>query len=208
MITSDEKQTGEIEWGNILRRLETARKSAEQGFQLAPEQQRKILTARAKALAREPASKKAEEEYLQVVEFSLAYERYAIESARVSEVYPLKEFTPVPCTPPFVFGMVNVRGRILSVIDIKKFFGLPEKGLGDLNKIIIMRKDEMEFGILADSIVGTQSIPFSDIQPSLPTLTGIRAEYLKGVTKERLVILDAEKILSAEKIVVYEEVLP
>lgn len=208
MTTSGEKQTDAIEWGNIRRRLETAQKSSEQGFQLAPEQQRKILKARAKALAREPESEKKAEGYLQVVEFSLAYERYAVESAYVREVYPLKEFTPVPCTPPFVFGMVNVRGRILSVIDIKKFFDLPEKGLGDLNKIIIMRKDEMEFGILADSIAGTQSIPFSDIQPSLPTLTGIRAKYLKGVTKERLVILDAEKILSAEKIVVYEEVLP
>jgi len=206
MKTSDEKQTGIIEWGNIHRRLETAQNTLEQGFQLAPEQQSKILKARAKALAREPASKKTAEGYLQVIEFSLAYERYAIESAYVREVYPLKEFTPVPCTPPFVFGMVNVRGRILAVIDIRKFFDLPEKGLGDLNKIIIVHKGEKEFGILADSIAGTRSIPVSDIQPSLPTLTGIRAEYLKGVTEERLVVLDAAKILIDKKIIVHEEV--
>ena len=206
MKTSDGIQTGVIEWGQIHRRLKAAQKALEQGFQLSPEQKSRILKARAKALAREPAKKEAAEEYLQVIEFSLAYEKYAVESAWVSEVYPLKEFTPAPCTPPFVFGLVNVRGRILSVIDIKKFFDLPEKGLGDLNKIIILNKNEKEFGILADSIVGARSIPLSDIQPSLPTLTGIRAEYLKGVTEERLVVLDAEKILLDKKIIVHEEV--
>lgn len=50
-------------------------------------------------------------------------------SEYVREIYPLKEFTPIPCTPPFVLGIINVRGQILSVIDIKKFFDLPEKGL-------------------------------------------------------------------------------
>lgn len=206
METSDEKQTVIIEWGSIHRRLETARNILEQGCQPTPEQQSKILKARAKALALEPAMKETAEGYLQVIEFSLAYERYAIESAYVREVYPLKEFTPVPCTPPFVFGMINVRGRILSVIDIKKLFDLPEKGLGDLNKVIIVHKDEKEFGILADSIAGVLSIPVSDIQPSLPTLTGIRAEYLKGVTEERLVVLDAAKILIDKNITVHEKV--
>ena len=60
----------------------------------------------------------------------------------------------------------------------------------------------MEFGILADAVTGIRKISLDIIQPVLPTLTGIRAEYLKGVTDERVVILDAKKILGDEKIIV------
>src|SRR3990172_4176155 len=161
----------------------------------ATDKERTILKARAKALAREGKDKEAPEESIEVVEFLLAYERYGIESSYVREVYPLKELTPLPCTPPFVLGIINVRGQILSVIDIKKFFDLPEKGLTNLNKAIILHNDNMELGILADIILGVRSIPLEEIQPSLPTLTGIREEYLKGVTRWRVVILDAEKLL-------------
>jgi purine-binding chemotaxis protein CheW len=99
-----------------------------------------------------------------------------------------------------------MRGQILSVIDIKKFFNLPEKDLTDLNKVIVVHNNKMEFGILSDSILGVRSIPIREIQPSLPTLTDIRAEYLRGVTNERLVVLDVEKIISDKKIIIYEEV--
>jgi purine-binding chemotaxis protein CheW len=171
-----------------------------------PEERRKILKARAKALAREPKKEElALKEQLEVVEFLLAYERYGIESRFVREVYPLKDLTPLPGTPPFVLGMINVRGQILSVIDIKRFFDLPEKGLTDLNKVVILHLDGMEFGILADVIVGVRRIPLTDIQTFLPTLVGIREEYLKGVTRERLVILDAEKLLRDKKLIIHEE---
>jgi len=102
--------------------------------------------------------------------------------------------------------LVNVRGQILSVIDIKKFFDLPEKGLSDLNKIIIIHAHHMELGILADAILGVRSLALEELQPALPTLTGIRAEYLKGITKQPLVVLDVEKILSDEKILVNDGV--
>lgn len=171
-----------------------------------PAGKKEILRARAMELARETADGSAAEETLEVVEFLLAQERYGIESSYIREIYPLKELTPVPGTPRFVLGIINVRGQILSVIDIKKFFDLPERGLSNLNKVIILRNDTMEFGILADLIVDVRSIPASQIQPSLPTLTGIREQYLKGVTREHLVILDADRLLSDEKVVVQEEV--
>lgn len=204
--TARQKQTTSIEWSEVHRRLETARAALERGLTPSPEEKKQILRARAKALAREPEGEGAAQEALEIVEFLLAYERYGIESSYVREVYPLKAFTPLPCTPPFVLGIINVRGQILSVIDIKKFFDLPEKGLTDLNKVIILRDEKMEFGILADAILGVRSIPLEEIQPSLPTLTGIREEYLKGVTGERVVILDAEKLLSDKEILVHEEV--
>jgi purine-binding chemotaxis protein CheW len=169
------------------------------------EEKKKILKARATALAREP-EKTRTAVCLEVIEFGLAKERYALETSYVREVYPFKELTPLPCTPPFVLGIVNVRGRILSVIDIRKFFDLPETGITDLHKIIVVHTDETEAGILADVVLGVQAIPRTELQPSLPTLTGIQELYLKGVTADRLLVLNVGKILSDEKIVVHEEV--
>ncbi|MFA4956244.1 MAG: chemotaxis protein CheW [Candidatus Methanoperedens sp.] len=179
--------------------------TVEQGLAQNPEGKKNILKARAIALARQPEDKKTYNEYIEIVEFMLAHEKYGLESKCVREVFPLKELTPVPGTPQFVLGIINVRGKILSVIDIKKFFELPEKGMTDLNRVIIIHNDQMEFGILADSIVGVRLIPLMEIQPSLPTLTGIRAEYLRGVTEDRLVILDVDKILSDKNIIIHEE---
>ena len=201
-----EKQAASIDWSAIQRRLETAQAALEQGLTPTPEEQKRILKARASALARAPKGEDTTTARIEVVEFLLAYERYGLELPYVREVYPLKELTSLPCTPPFVVGIINVRGRLLSVLDIKNFFDLPAKGLTDLNKVIIVHDPSMEFGILADALLGVRSIPIEEIQASLPTLTGIREEYLKGVTKDRLVILDAGRLLSDKKIIVHEEV--
>ncbi len=198
------KDTKQINWDEIHRRLETSQDTLDRGLRPTHEEKSKILKTRAKILAVEPEKKAKTEEFIQVVEFLLACEKYAVASEYVREIYPLKEFTPIPCTPPFVLGIINVRGQILSVIDIKKFFDLPEKGLTDLNKVIILHTESMEFGILTDAIIGVRNIAVSELQTSLPTLTGIREEYLKGVAKERTVILDAEKLLSDKSIVVHE----
>ena len=200
------KKKKTMEGSELNSRMEAARLAIEKGWEPDPDEKKKILKARAKALAQESKEKETAEKYIEVVEFLLAYEKYGIESSYVREIYPLKELTPMPCTPPFVLGVINVRGQILSVIDIKKFFDLPEKGLTDLNKVIILQSDRMEFGILADVVLGVRNVLLSELQPSLPTLTGIREEYLKGVTGERVVILDAEKLLSDKKITVHEEV--
>ena len=78
--------------------------------------------------------------------------------------------------------------------------------MSDLNKVIIINDETMEFGILADAILGVRSVAVSELGPPLPTLTGIREEFLKGITGERMVILDAARILADKNIVVHEEV--
>ena len=195
---------GKIDWEKIHHRLEAIRKTIDADLSPAPEERDRILGSRAEALAREP---EAEEkgEGVEIVEFHLAEERYGIESRHIREVYPLKDYTPLPGAPSFVLGLMNVRGKIISVIDIKKFFDLPEKGIGDLNKVIIIQSEAMEFGILADSILGVRTIGPAEIGPPLSTLTGIRLEFLRGVTAERTIILDAEKILADKRIIVDEK---
>ncbi len=194
-----------IDWSEIHRRLEAADAAARHAWMPDQEKTGRILKARAQALAQEPSGEN-EAERIEVLEFLLAHETYAVESRYVREVAPLENLTPLPCTPAFVLGIVNLRGEILSVIDIKKFFELPEKGLTDLNKVIVLQSGNMVFGILADAISGVRRIAVTDIQLSLPTLTGVREEYLKGVTPGRLVILDAEKLLTDQSIVVQEQV--
>jgi purine-binding chemotaxis protein CheW len=163
-----------------------------------------ILKARANALAREP-EKTTHGEVIEVLEFLLANESYAVETEFVREVYAIKDYTPLPGTPSFVVGLINVRGQIVSVIDIKKFFDMPDKGISDLNKVVIIHDDMMEFGVLADSMLGVLRIPMNEIQPPLPTLTGIREQFLKGITSAGVAILDAGKLLADKDIILYEE---
>ena len=164
------------------------------------------LKNRAIAMAQETEQKRAASTTIEVITFTLAAETYGIESAFVREVCPLRDFTPVPGVPPYIFGIINVRGQILPIVDIKKFFNLPEKGLGELDKVIILRDEWMEFGILADVVNGTQAIAVEDILAAPPTVTGIGEKYLKGVTKESLILLNAERLLTDKSIVVNEEV--
>ena len=175
-------------------------------FDVTPEKSKSILRSRAMMLSQEIATGGTDEEYFEILEFLLAHETYAIETMFVREVYPMADLTPLPCTPAFVYGLVNVRGQILTVIDMKKFFDLPEKGITNLNKIIVVRKDAMELGILADEIIGIRNIPMNKLQPPLSTMTGIHAEYLKGIIVEGLIALDMERFLTDGRLIVHEEV--
>jgi len=200
---SSRGQDGRADWSELHRRLETSRSAMQQRLNPSVEERRTILRARARWLAQEgKGGEDLPQSQLEVVEFLLASEHYGIELTYIREIHTLSEFTALPGAPAFVLGLTNVRGQILSVIDIKKLFDLPEKGLTDLNKVIVVRTHQMELGILADAVLGVRAIALDELQTSLPTLTGIRAEYLKGITKDPLVVLDVAKILSDEKIIV------
>ena len=177
---------------------------AEQSEERSLAQRSELLKERAQRLALEPEVEETGE-HLEVVEFLLGSEHYGIETSFVREVHPLREVTHLPCTPPFVLGIMNLRGEILSVIDIRKFFDLGQQESDELNKVIVLRGATMEFGILADAVVGVRTILAKGVQVALTTVTGIRADYLKGVTREHLVLLDAGKMLADRRLVVHEE---
>jgi purine-binding chemotaxis protein CheW len=167
---------------------------------------RDLLRQRAIVMAREPEEKKTSSSVIPLITFMLANEMYGLESAFIREVYSLKEFTPLPGVPPYIFGVINMRGQIIPVIDLKKLFNLPEQGLTELNKVIILHNDRMEFGILADLVHGTQDVETEEIRKAPQTLKGIGHEYLLGVTKERLIVLNAERLLTDENIIVNETI--
>ena len=194
-----------LDWEEARQRLERTRATVERQLRPDPEEQQRILRSRARELARESETELGPDSFLEVVEFRLAHETFALESVCVSAVLPLEDLTPVPCTPPFVVGIINVRGHIVSVIDLKRFFDLPTASLTDLNRVIIIHSDTMEFGVLADAVVGTRRVLLSELEPSLSTLTGVREEYFRGVTGDQTVILDARRLLADSAIVVHEE---
>ena len=203
---AQDKAAADAVWSGIYRRLEDVGLALEKGFAPVAEEKGKILQRRAKALAQESRKTTPAAECLEVVTFRVARERYAVESAWVVEVLRLKHLTSVPCTPSFVLGVTNIRGEILTVIDLRKFFDLPEVGLGELSRVIVLRKDGLEVGLQADAVLGAKTIPLVDLQRDLPTLIGIREEFLKGITGDQLVILDVPRLLTDPRLVVEENV--
>lgn len=196
--------SGTTDWERLRRRLEAARTAVSR--EVTPDDGRGILRKRARALALQPLRGEDTGGALECLEFLLANETYAIEMCWVAETCPLKALTPIPCTPAFVAGIINVRGRIVSVIDIRTFFDLPHQGLTDLNQVVIVQDGGMVFGILADAVLGVVTVPLAELQMSLPTLTGVREEYLKGVTRERTAVLDGRRLLADRNLVVQDEV--
>jgi purine-binding chemotaxis protein CheW len=194
-----------VDWTEVHRHLEATTAAMERVITPGIDDKKRLLKERARTLAQEDVQVYAGLQYLEVVEFRLAGEVYGIETSYIREVYPLKELVPIPGTPPFFLGITSVRGQILSVIDIKRFFDLPDKGLTELDKVVIVRSGEVELGIRADVVLGMWSIPRGDIQPSLPTLIGVRDKYLRGVTKDAVIILDIQKLLADENLIVQAE---
>jgi purine-binding chemotaxis protein CheW len=162
----------------------------------------RVLRERARALARSGAPPVAARDLLELLEFRLAGERFAVESRFVADVHALRDLTPLPGTPSFVRGVVNLRGRILPVYDLKKFFSLPEQGLTDLHRIVVVNGQDFEIGLLADVMVGVTKLERQALTPPLPTLSPIAAAYLLGVSAERLVVLDLDRLLQDPRIVV------
>ncbi len=173
---------------------------------VSPEEKKQILRDRAKRLAVRPEADRETEQTMDVVELRLAGERYAIEMSYIREVCPLKDLTPVPCTPSFILGVINVRGQLLSVTDLRELFDLSKNELTEDARVIIVMNDEMELGILGESIIGERNIPVSRVRSEVANLTGMRDRFIKGVTNERLAVLDIASLLTDNRIVVNEEV--
>ena len=166
---------------------------------------RDLLKKRAAAVAIESEMKTSVSDVIELIIFKLGAETYGIASSFVREIYPLKEYTPLPGLPPFILGLIHIRRQILPVVDLKVFLDLPNQGLGELNKVIILQNEQMEFGILADVVQGTQSIEPDGIREAPPTIIRIGEEYLMGVTRERLIVLNAESLLTDKRLIVNNE---
>ena len=164
-----------------------------------------LLAIRARNLAIPPLEETDEEDGLEVLEFLLSGERYAIGMAHIREVAILKEITQLPGTPPFILGIISLRGSVISIVDLRIILGLPSGGLTDYNRIIVLADEQMSFGILADAIIMTRTIKMSAVNRPPPTVSGTGASYLSGIFPGPLMIIDAEAMLRDSRMVVGDE---
>lgn len=170
-----------------------------------PQMVRKLLKTRAEVLSKPILVEETGVESIEFLVFKLANEEFAIETKHIKEVYPLTQYTPLPCAPPFVMGLVNLRRKIVAVIDLKIFFSLSTGTEGE-RKLIVLQDGIKEFAIVTDGMSGIRKIPVTEIQPALPTFTGLKLAFMLGVTIDRIVLLDGSKLLSSKELVVDETV--
>jgi purine-binding chemotaxis protein CheW len=172
------------------------------------------LERRARALACLPTEEEVEGETLHLVTFPLREERYGVEITLVQGIQPLEgqTWSRVPCTPSFIVGAINIRGRIYSVMDIASFLGLPSRPLSETAHVLLVRNGgqgaagEMELGILADDLPQVVNVPLAEVEPSSATISNQAQKYVRGVTADMLIILDLGRLLSDPGIRVHEEV--
>ena len=169
---------------------------------LTPEQKQQILHERARVLATETASGNTQEETIRIVEFSLAHERYAVEAIFVRGVHQVRHITPIPCTPSFILGIINVHGRILSVVDLRSFFDLPQVAATPKETVVVLRTEKLELGVAVDTVLGSQLLPLKLLKTTSLGRSRVRREYLRGVVEEQMFVLDVERILSDRRMIV------
>lgn len=185
----------EQRWDLIRERLAEFERRIDAGFAIAPQEREARLQARTREWAKS-VTQEDPDAWIEVLCFNLSDEIYAIETEHIASVLPLPQFTPLPNTPPFVLGIVNVRGHIVSVLDLRVFFELPISGLSDKNFLAILQGPEMEFGLLIDRVQGIARIKRDSLQSGLANLSGVRASYLLGVTTEQWTVLDGARLLA------------
>ncbi|WP_072866190.1 chemotaxis protein CheW [Desulforamulus hydrothermalis] len=139
---------------------------------------------------------------LQIVVFQLAEQVYGIDINSVYEIIRMENITKIPRAPHFVEGVINLRGRIIPVIDLSRRFGLEQKQRTQACRIIIVEVAGQTVGMIVDSVQEVLRLPLAGIEPPPPVVHGIDAAYLRGIAilEERLIILlDQDKILLEEE---------
>ena len=142
------------------------------------------------------------DEFEQLVVFELANEHYGVDISAVNTIIRMQEITEVPRTPKFVDGVINLRGSIIPVIDLRKRFGLPVSDITKASRIVVVEAASQMIGMVVDAVAETLRIPCASIEPPSPVVVSVDSEYLRGIGKQddRLVILlDLDKVLSSKE---------
>ncbi len=169
------------------------------------ERKQEILRARAAALAAPAAGKDREAEF-DVIVFRICNEHYGIECGFMREVCEAHSLTMIPCTPPWLTGIINLRGRIVAVLDLIKLFNLPDNGTETCKLAVVVGDHEFECGILVHELIGQRTVFKDEIQETdHRSAQEAPPRWLKNITSDRLIILDYEKIRSDKSIIINAE---
>ncbi|MFA5627882.1 MAG: chemotaxis protein CheW [Thiohalomonadaceae bacterium] len=137
------------------------------------------------------------------VTFCLGSETYGIDVMQVREVLRSTEISPVPGAPSYVLGIINLRGNVVSIIDMRSRFGLPPHEVDDASRILILEAGDHAVGFLVDSVSEVAELRSSEIEPAPDTGSGDAARFIFGLCNRKeglLILVDASKLLSEEEL--------
>lgn len=162
-------------------------------------------------------------ERLEIAHIRLGHELYGLDVQYIFDIRPLEGITRVPRVPAWVAGVVNLRGHIISVLDLQRFLDLPtEEGKNNNQHLILVQTPRMEVALLTDAVLAVESLPVNRIQEATGVIRGIPAEYVQGVVNQNghasngkngqnyhnlLVLLDLPTLLADPKLIVHEEII-
>lgn len=139
---------------------------------------------------------------LQWVTFMLAGEKYGVNVMQVQEVLRYTEVAGVPGSPPYVLGIINLRGRVVTVIDTRHRFDLPAEEVTDQSRIVVIEADQHVVGVLVDSVAEVVYLRLSEIETAPNIGSDDSAKFIQGVCHkngELLILIELEKMLSDEE---------
>lgn len=140
----------------------------------------------------------------QYLTFMLADEEYGVDILRVQEIKGWSHATPIPNTPDFVKGVINMRGTIVPIVDLRERFSMPEAAYGPTTVVVVLKvvgtdDSERTMGIVVDAVSDVYNVATSDIKPT-PNFGGnIDVEFLKGlatIDEKMVILLDIDKLLN------------
>lgn len=143
----------------------------------------------------------------QLVIFELNEESYGVNVTQVQSIVPLPEIITVPGAPHFIAGVVNLRGVIIPVVDLRRRFNLPLPAHNAKSVIVVLELEQLRVGLIVDKVTEVAKIPETAIEPPSPLLASIDTAYLRGLGKIKgngdmgrvVILLDLPRIFSREE---------
>lgn len=145
---------------------------------------------------------KKEESILQLVGFHLGEEEYGVEILKVQEINRMLQITKVPKSPEFVEGIINLRGKVIPVINLRKRFGMNTKDFDKQTRIVVVDIDKKIIGLVVDSVSEVIRLNDDTVEPPPPIVSGDGADYINGVGKisdRLLMLLDLDKLFTIQE---------
>lgn len=142
-------------------------------------------------------------EQLQFVTFNLGDEEYAIEILRVQEIIRMIPITRVPNSPEFINGVINLRGKVIPVMDLGKRIGLPDKEKNNDNRIIVVEINHTIIGFIVDRVNIVLRVSKNIIENTPQLVGNLDTEYIKGIAKMEhnlLILLDLDKVMEPQEL--------
>jgi purine-binding chemotaxis protein CheW len=155
------------------------------------------------ALAADRGLNSAQNPVIQLVGFRLDNEDYAIAITKIQEIILMKPITRIPQVPDFIEGLINLRGSVIPIVNLRKRFGLPPREIDDETRTIVVNVHEKTVGCVVDAVTQVMRINRDQIQPPPLGVMAVNHQYLAGLAKldDRLmIILDIDKLFQAEEL--------